>query len=78
MSSKPRRRLRAWVRLSCLLAIPSLAVVGCDGCKVKQPTSDSTPPSLVWNVFNHDTNEQADHPGSPRSTLSGASGTGSF
>jgi hypothetical protein len=33
--------------------------------KVKQPASDSTPPLLVWNVFNHATREQADHPGSP-------------
>lgn len=48
---------------SCAVGI--LAASGCAGLKVKQPASDSTPPSLVWNVFNHDTREQADHPGSP-------------
>lgn len=28
-------------------------------------TSDSTPPVLVWNVYDHQTNAQADHPGNP-------------
>ncbi|HEX2190533.1 MAG TPA: hypothetical protein VHG51_16615 [Longimicrobiaceae bacterium] len=32
---------------------------------MKKPVSDATPPSLVWNVFNHETRDQADHPGSP-------------
>jgi hypothetical protein len=42
-----------------------MILAGCPNLKVKQPTSDSTPPSLVWNVFNHATQQQADHPGSP-------------
>lgn len=46
-----------------LLAV--LCLGGCTGLRVPKPDSDSTPPSLVWNVFNHDTREQADHPGSP-------------
>jgi hypothetical protein len=52
---------------------PSVVVVmslcgilaGCNDVKVKKPASDSTPPSLVWNVFNHGTGAQADHVGSP-------------
>ena len=42
-----------------------LTIVGCSNLKVKQPTSDSTPPSLVWNVFNHETRRQTAYPGSP-------------
>jgi hypothetical protein len=42
-----------------------LTFAACSDWKVKKPTSDSTAPKLVWNVFNHDTNEQADHTGSP-------------
>ncbi len=33
--------------------------------KVKKPKSDSTPPSLAWNVLNLVTGQQADHAGSP-------------
>lgn len=50
-------------RLLFLLAI--LAVAACSNLKVKQPSSDSTPPSLVWNVYDFGTGAQADHPGSP-------------
>jgi hypothetical protein len=32
---------------------------------VNLPPSDSTPPSFVWNVFNHGTSAQVDHTGSP-------------
>jgi hypothetical protein len=49
----------------CLLAIVSLCFAGCADLKVKKPASDSTPPALVWNVYNHDTRAKADHPGSP-------------
>jgi hypothetical protein len=51
------------LRLCCLLMAFGLGIVGCQ--RVKKPTSDSTPPKLVWNVFNHGTSAQADHPGSP-------------
>ena len=65
MSAKLHREPRAWLRFLCLMTVPWVAAVGCNGCTVKKPSSDSTPPSLVWNVFNHNTSEQADHPGSP-------------
>jgi hypothetical protein len=51
------------VRLCCFLFALGLIIAGCQ--KVKKPQSDSTPPKLVWNVFNHGTSAQADHPGSP-------------
>ena len=51
------------VRLYCFLFALGLIIAGCQ--RVKKPQSDSTPPKLVWNVFNHGTNAQADHPGSP-------------
>lgn len=66
--SKPFRRSHntlARLTHSCVLAGLCLTFVGCSNLKVKQPTSDSTPPSLVWNVYNHGTGQQADHPGSP-------------
>lgn len=66
--SKPFKCSRnTLVRLtySCVLASLCLTFAGCPNLKVKQPISDSTPPSLVWNVFNHGTGQQADHPGSP-------------
>jgi hypothetical protein len=50
--------------LSLLIGI-CLCFAGCADLKVKKPASDSTPPALVWNVYNHDTGAQADHPGSP-------------
>ena len=53
----------AFLRLCCLFMALGLTIVGCQ--KVKKPTSDSTPPKLVWNVLNHGTSAQADHPGSP-------------
>lgn len=52
------------IRCSRLASLCLLAA-GCANLKVKKPASDSTPPSLVWNVFNHETRAQADHPGSP-------------
>ena len=33
--------------------------------QVPKPTSDSTPPKLVWNVLEKGTNASADHPSSP-------------
>jgi len=48
-----------------ILASLCFIIAGCSNLKVKLPTSDSTPPSLTWNVFHHATREQADHPGSP-------------
>lgn len=55
------------VRLIYTLVSASLCltIAGCSDLKVKQPAADSTPPSLVWNVFNHATSQQDDHPGSP-------------
>jgi hypothetical protein len=53
------------VAACCALAGLSVVVAGCDNVKVKLPASDSTPPILVWNVYNHETGAQADHPGSP-------------
>jgi hypothetical protein len=50
--------------LSLLICV-CLCFAGCADLKVKKPASDSTPPGLVWNVYNHDTGAQADHPGSP-------------
>src|SRR5437879_2938903 len=64
MPLKLQGTLPSWVSVSCLLVGLCLTVVGC-GSTVKKPTSDSTPPSLVWNVYNHDTNQQTDYPGSP-------------
>jgi hypothetical protein len=55
----------SWLPYSCLLACLCLTGASCGNLKVKLPTSDSTPPSLVWNVFNHGSRQQADYPGSP-------------
>ena len=49
----------AWVLVSLCLTF-----AGCSNLRVKQPISDSTPPSLVWNVFNYATQQQTDFPGS--------------
>ena len=51
--------------LFCALAIVCFTFAGCADLKVKLPASGSTPPALIWNVYNHDTGAQADHPGSP-------------
>ncbi len=59
------RRFRSPVATLAALLLASAALAGCDNLKVKKPDSDPTPPSLVWNVFNRETNEQADHPGNP-------------
>jgi hypothetical protein len=40
-------------------AILCLMLQGCE--KVKKPTSDATPPTLVWHVINLNTNAQSDH-----------------
>jgi hypothetical protein len=49
----------------CLAASACLALAACSNLKVKLPSSDSTPPSLVWTVFSYDTNATKDHAGSP-------------
>ena len=56
-------KFASWVPVYCFLVVLFLLLGGCQ--KVKKPTSDSTPPKLIWNVFNHATSAQADHPGSP-------------
>ena len=56
-------KLAACVLLCCFFGVLFSTLVGCQ--KVKKPASDSTPPKLIWNVFNHGTNAQADHPSSP-------------
>jgi hypothetical protein len=48
-----------------LLGSVCLFLAGCADLKVKKAASDSTPPKLVWNVYNHDSGAQGDHPGSP-------------
>lgn len=50
--------------LACCLVLVSLCLIfaGCANLKVKQPTSDSTPPILELNVFNHNTGQQNDYP----------------
>jgi hypothetical protein len=59
-----RRGLSWWC---CSIALAGLggSLAGCSDLRVKLPASDSTPPSLVWNVFNYGTREQADYSGSP-------------
>lgn len=65
---KPFKRVSSarmrWAYVAVLVGLCS-TFAGCSGLKVQLPTSDSTPPSLVWNVFNHETQQQADYPGSP-------------
>jgi hypothetical protein len=63
MASNLHGSLLSRVSFPWLLAGLCLSAAGCG--KVVKPTSDSTPPTLVWNVLNLDTNVQADHPGSP-------------
>ncbi|HEU4833869.1 MAG TPA: hypothetical protein VFS90_05620 [Pyrinomonadaceae bacterium] len=62
MSSNARVKLASWVPFCCCLTVLCLAIAS---CKAPAPTSDSTPPALVWNVFNYGTNAQADHNGNP-------------
>lgn len=67
-SDPPSIRSRAFklTRYSLhLITAVCLPFAGCADLKVKKPASDSTPPTLVWNVYNHETGAQADHPGSP-------------
>src|ERR1044071_1474657 len=53
----------ARIRSCCYFTVLCLAMASCQ--KVPQPKSDSSPPSLVWNVFNYATSAQADHNGNP-------------
>jgi hypothetical protein len=48
----------------CFVVVVCLIVASCQR-GVQKPKSDSTPPSLVWNVFNYSTRAQSDHNGSP-------------
>jgi len=65
MSTQAHRRLASTGRIGCsFMAVVCLAVASCQR-GVKLPKSDSTPPSLVWNVFNYATNAQSDHNGNP-------------
>ena len=63
MSQSKNLKLASSACFGCLFVVLFLANVGCK--KVKKPKEDSTPPKLVWNVYNYGTNAQADHPGSP-------------
>lgn len=45
----------------CAFAILCLTFAGCADLKVQKPTKDSTPPALVWNVFNHESREQKEY-----------------
>jgi hypothetical protein len=51
--------------VACVSLVACTFLAGCSNVKVPKPASDSTPPSLVWNVYDHETGAQADHPGSP-------------
>lgn len=62
--STQRTRGPSPLGVGSLIAL-ALACAACPGGKVNLPPFDSTPPSLVWNIFNHGTSAQADHPGSP-------------
>ena len=62
MSPNTCVRLAMWVRVGCCFTLVCLAI---PSCQTKLPKSDSTPPSLVWNVLNTGTSAQADHNGSP-------------
>ena len=57
------QKLASRISLCCLLVAFCLTIASCQ--KVKKPQSDSTPPKLIWNVYNYGSNSQADHPGSP-------------
>jgi hypothetical protein len=63
MTLLTQARLASCSRHWRLLMVLVLSLVGCQ--KVTKPSSDSTPPKLVWNVLNNATKTQADHPGSP-------------
>jgi hypothetical protein len=63
MSSTSPRYSSFRVSVSCIVVILALAALSCK--KVPKPTSDSTPPKLVWNVLDKGTNANADHSGSP-------------
>ena len=79
MSNNLHARLITCLRFSWLLVGPCLTVLACGGCgKVKKPTSDSTLPSLVWNVCNLDTNQHADHQGSPTINAKRGTSLGSY
>lgn len=62
MSPNTCVRLAMWARFGCCFTLVCLTI---PSCQTKQPKSDSTPPTLVWNVFNNGTSAQADHNGSP-------------
>ena len=65
MSIRAYMRLTSRGRFGCyFMVVVCMAVASCQR-GVKLPKSDSTPPSLVWNVFNYATNAQSDHNGNP-------------
>jgi hypothetical protein len=57
--------MRARSALALLLSSLAAACQTGQPLKVDLPSSDSSPPSLVWNVYSFNTGVQADHPGSP-------------
>ncbi|HEV8589980.1 MAG TPA: hypothetical protein VGQ72_13985 [Pyrinomonadaceae bacterium] len=63
MSPIPHWKLPSAACAGLLSLALFLSIVSCQ--KVPKPTSDSTPPKLVWNVLDKATNANADHPGSP-------------
>jgi len=63
--SRPRPGLLQGLTFCCLVCFTLAGAACTNGGKVKLPPSDATPPSIVWNVFNHGTQAQGDHPGSP-------------
>ena len=64
MSTNTHRRLASRTRFACnFMIVICLVIASCQ--RVQKPKSDSTPPSLVWNVFNYATSAQSDHNGSP-------------
>lgn len=52
---------RSTLTVACIICL--LSIIGCK--KVPKPTSDSTPPKLLWNVLDNATSAGSDHSGSP-------------
>jgi hypothetical protein len=63
MSSTVRAKLLSLVPVSCLLVGVCLTAVGCDDDETKLTLTDTGPPSLVWHVWNVNTQTLSDYPG---------------
>jgi hypothetical protein len=61
------RKCSGHTRLVLGLLASSFVMTGCPP-RVTKPSSDSTPPVVKWNVFNHGTNESQDFTGNAKVT----------